>query len=124
MFKNKDKVTRRKEWSSYRSIYLSIKREIIAAERHKFAISKGYYNKCIGVKDAGNMLGYSTFKSKYPNASSSFNKFRSCFSCIACYSDKDMRFPGEDDIYKYVNGLDKVSDSVEVEEMEDMLTTN
>ena len=118
LFKNKDEETRREEWSSYRSIYLALKRKIIAPERHKFAIKNGYYNGCIGSKGDNYFMRRIQFRKNYPNASKSFNIAGSCLSCTDCYSEKDIRFSGEDDIYKYIDGLEKATDSAEVDQME------
>lgn len=114
LFKNKDRKTRKMEWSSYRSIYLAIKREIMHKKRHQFAINHGYYNGCISVKGglSGSHLNTMLdFYSKY-NVPAHFKPRESCFACVSCYSEKEIRFPDGDDIYKYVEDLNKSFDAV------------
>ena len=111
LFQNKDQETRRMEWSSFRSMYLYLKRQIMYPERHQFAINKGYFNGCIGVKDqqSGSITQLSTLRSIYNVQGSSFGS-GGCLTNTDAYSEKDLRYPDGDDIYKYVDGLDKTFD--------------
>jgi len=109
LFKNKDQTTRHKEWNAYKSIYLALKRKLRSPERHQYAINRGYYNGCIGVEsDYRASRGSDIFKDDPYQNSSNFKKGRSCFSNTSHYADKDIRFADGDDIYKYVDGFEKM----------------
>ncbi len=111
LFQNKNLELQTQEWTTYRSIYMALKKEIMNQERHQFAINQGYYNGCIGLKESnenGKIAEILQFLFKY-SSSSAFNVSRSCFDCTSCYADKKLRYPDGDDIYKYVEGLEYTS---------------
>ena len=112
LFQNKNPELQKQEWSTYKSIYLALKKEIMNEERHQFAIDQGYFNGCIGLKDSdehGEMAEVLKFLFKYSN-SAAFSISSSCFDCTSCYSEKKLRYPDGDDIYKYVEGLEYTGD--------------
>ncbi|HKK67283.1 MAG TPA: hypothetical protein VJ946_03695, partial [Bacteroidales bacterium] len=123
LFQNKDLEQQTQEWTSYRSIYMALKMEIMHHERHQHAINNGYYNGCIGIGDSDSdenarIIEILKLAINFQNVSS-INFSRSCFGCTPCYADKKLRFPDGDDIYKYLEGLeDAPSPLAEAEQLE------
>ena len=121
LFKVKDANTQRLEWSTYRSIYLSVKRKITEPRRHAFAIKKGYYNGSIGKESGSGGIAseVSRIINKYNVSAGNQQRIMNSMSCYSCYSEKDLRFPDGDDIYRYIDGLEATHDTrVQVDQME------
>lgn len=121
LFQNKDLEQQTQEWTTYRSIYLALKKEIMNQERHQYAINQGYFNGCIGIKDSDDNAKIAEVLKFIVNysISGSFSVSKSCFDCTSCYADKKLRFPDGDDIYKYVDGLEDTENPLaEAEQLE------
>ncbi|MGM0565984.1 MAG: RHS repeat domain-containing protein [Bacteroidota bacterium] len=114
LFAGKPAETQEQEWSSYRSLYLALKREIMHEERHTYAVSEGYYNGCIGIEkndDEGIGTEVLEFLGNYA-ADSDVDISRSCFECTSCYTDKTIRFPDGNDLYKFIDGVNATNNVV------------
>lgn len=111
LFQNKSTQKQDQEWTSYRSIYMSLKNKIMHRERHQYAINRGNYNICIGSSENGDDISsYSEFTSDF-NVPNGFNSSRSCFSNASAYAGKVIRFPDGSTLYRSIKGLSKVSDA-------------